>query len=141
MTSTYSAPSKVKLVIHHLFPGIELVSPEYACDGAKCHQPPDKRVYFGLTTHTSFKIKFTQGNSAGILMYELKNIRQFNKNAMSSGDGAKCIQLVIIWKVDLYKEFCVYSRLIEHDKRYIWDRDKLMKLSKWCQLFNIVRLK
>jgi hypothetical protein len=137
MTSAYGAPSKVKLLIHHQFPGIELVSPAYACDNATCHTSPDQRVDFGSTVQVVFNVDLTQCDPVGALMYELKNTKQFNKNASSLLDEATYIQLVMIWKVNNSREFCEVSDMIEHDKGRVWDRSGLMKLVKCYKLYDI----
>jgi hypothetical protein len=129
--------SRVNLVIHHRFHGIELVSPEYACDGADCYLTAEQRVNLGSKAYACFRTNFAKSEPIGILMYELKNTKQSNKNAMSSEDETKCIRLFIIWKINNAKEFCVYSHLIEHDKGHTWDRDKLMKLAKYYTPYNI----
>jgi hypothetical protein len=85
----------------------------------------------------SFNINFTQGEPIGILMYELKNIGQFNNNSISSEYETIQTQLFMVWKINNSKEFCVYSQLIEHDKGRVWDRDRLMKLAKHHQLYDI----
>jgi hypothetical protein len=128
---------KVKLVIRHRFPGIELVSPVYASDGAECPLPPDQRLDVDSTTRVDFNLNITQNESTGILMYELKTTTQSNQNVISSEDEVRCIQLAIIWKINNSKELCVVSYLIEHDKYHVWDRDELMKLVKRYQVFSV----
>jgi hypothetical protein len=92
------APSRSELVIHHQFPGVELVSPVYAFDGAKCYLPPDQRVDAGSTTQVGFNVDLVQEEAEGALMYKLKkkNIDQSNEETMSS-EEAVCIQLVMVW--------------------------------------------
>jgi hypothetical protein len=134
MTSA-DAPLEVKLTIHNQFSGIELVSPDYgSSDGAKCHLSPDQRVVVGSTTQAGYNIDLTQGKLIGILMYELKDKKQFNKNAISSEDEARCIRLFMIWKVNSHKEFRVTSDLIEHAKGLIWDGGELTKLVNCYEL-------
>jgi hypothetical protein len=147
MTSTHSADanqqylnvalSKVKLVIHHQFPSIELVSPIYACDDTTCYFSPVQKVVVGSTMQVDFNIKFSQREPIGILMYELKNTKKFNNDAMPSEDEERYIRLFMAWKVDSSKKFRVVSLLIEHDKGHIWDRDRLMKLAKYYMLYDI----
>jgi hypothetical protein len=129
------APSKVKLIIHHQFPGVELVSPVYGSDGAECCLLPDQKVDVDSMMQTDFDIDPTQEESIGILMYKLqrKYTGQYDKN------NAICIQFVVIWKVNSSGEFRLASRLIEHDKYHTWDRDELMKLAKRYVLFSIRR--
>jgi hypothetical protein len=123
------APSKVKIIIYHRFPGIELVSPVYAGTGIECYLSPDQRVDVGFFTQASFNL--TQGWSTGVLIYKLqkKNIDEFNETT--------CIQLVIKWKVDRFEPFYIKSFLIEHDKGCVWDRATLMKLAKHDKLTDI----
>jgi hypothetical protein len=131
------APSEVRLMIHHQFPGIELVSPVYASDGATCCLSSDQKVDSGFTMQANFDIHPDQEDSIGILMYKLqrKVTDQNDEKAMSS--EAACIHLVVIWKVDNYKEFWSTSHIIEHDKDCVWNRDRLMKLAKRCRLFKV----
>jgi hypothetical protein len=132
-----SVLSGVKLMIYHQFPGIELVYPVYACENATCYLSPDQKVDVGFTTQAGFSIDLSQGEPIGILMYELRNEKQSNKDVISSEDEARCIQLLIIWKVNNSKEFYVDPLLIEHDKGRIWDRDKLMRLANRYKVYDI----
>jgi hypothetical protein len=125
------APSEVRLIIHHQFPGVELVSPAYISTGATCCLSPDQSVDVGSIMQAGFNIDPDQ-ESIGILMYKLQR-----KGIDQSNEEATCIQLVVIWKVNSSKEFCVVSHLIEHDKDRIWDRDGLMRLTECYELFNI----
>jgi hypothetical protein len=137
MTSADS-PLEVKLMIHHQFPGIELVSPSYGSSvGAKCHLSPAQRVVAGSTTQVGYHIDLTRGKAIGILMYELKGTKQFNKNTISSEDEARRIQLFMIWKVNSSKEFLAVSDLIEHDKSRVWNGDELTKLANRYTLRDI----
>jgi hypothetical protein len=72
-------------------------------------------------------------------MYKLqrKNIDRSNEEAISTEDEATCMRLVVVWKINRYNEFCVVSRLIEHAKRHIWDREKLIRLANCYGLFNM----
>jgi hypothetical protein len=131
------APSKVKLTIHHQFPGIELVSPE-CVSNVTCYLS-HQRVDVGSTMKASFNNIPDHDESIGALMYKLqrKNNDQSNENDISNEEEALCTQLVIIWKVYKSGRFYVYSFLIEHDGGRIWNRDQLMELAKRCESFNI----
>jgi hypothetical protein len=124
------ASLKVNLMIHHQFPGIELVSPICACDGATCYLSPDQSVVVGFTTQAGFNIHPDKNESIGILMYEL-NTDPPNKEAISNEEV--CIQLVMIWKVHESGRFYAYSFLIEHDKNRVWD--ELMELARRYESF------
>jgi hypothetical protein len=130
--------SEVKLIIHHQCPGIELVSPVYASDGAKCHLTPYQRAYVGSTTQVGFNINLNQSESVGALMYRLqrKSADQSNEDIASS-EEAICAQLVVIWNVNSLKDFYICLRVIEQDKDYVWDRDSLMKLAEQYSIFGI----
>jgi hypothetical protein len=125
------APSKVKLMIHHQFPGIELVSPLYCSNGAACCLLPDQRVNDGSMVQVGFNIDLSQRESIGVVMYrmERKNADEF--------DEATCTQLVIIWMVDRSEKFSIVSHLLMHDKNCVWNSDKLMELAKHCRLSNV----
>jgi hypothetical protein len=134
-----NTPSKVKLMTHHQFPGIELVSPMYVSDGATCYLSPDQKVDAGSTEQVDFNINLNQRESIGALMYKLqrKNISQSNEDIISSEDELTCTMLIIIWNVNCFKDFYVYSRIIEHDKDRVLNRDSLMKLAEQYSLFGI----
>jgi hypothetical protein len=130
-------PSRVKLIIHHQFPGVELISPVYASDGATCYLSPDQRVNVDSTTQVDFNIDLSQTKSIGILMYKLqrKDFDHANENTISN--EATYIQFVVAWEVYESGVFYVYSCLIEHDKDRVWDRDNLIKLTERCKLYDI----
>jgi hypothetical protein len=128
------APSKVNLMIHHQFPGIELVSPICAGKGATCYLSPDQSVVVDSTTQAGFKFNPNRDESIGILTYELKNVKQLNEEVISDG---VYIQLVMIWKVHKSGRFYAYSFLIEHDKSRVWKRGELMKLAQHYESFII----
>jgi hypothetical protein len=129
---------KMTLIIHHQFPGVELVSPVYFSLLGTCCLSPDQCVDAGSTMQASFNIDPDENQSTGILMYKLqrKNIDQPNVETISN-EETKCIQLVIIWNVDNSKEFYINSLLIEHDEGHVWDRVMLMSLAFSCELFSI----
>jgi hypothetical protein len=128
-------PSKVKLILHHQLPGIELVSPVYAGDGVECYLSPDQTVDIGSTTQAEFNINLTQDEPIGILMYELK--KQVHKDAISNEDETTCIRFYIVWKFNNVKEFCLFSDMIEYDQGCIWDRDRLIRLARRYKTVNI----
>jgi hypothetical protein len=132
------ALSKMKLIIHHQFPGIELVSPIYAGDGVTCYLPPDQKVDVDATTQAGFNIDPDQEKPVGILMYKLqrKNINQSNEEIISNEGEATCTQLVIVWKVKSSEEFSAAPFLIEHDKGGVWNKDKLTRLVNYCEIYG-----
>jgi hypothetical protein len=125
------ASSKVKLMIHHQCPGIELVSSLYYSDGEAYYIPRAQRIDFGTTVQAGFNIDLSRSEFICALMYEIKrkNTNEFNE--------ATCTQLVMIWKVDKFKKIRLIQRLIEHDKGRVWDRDKLMELTNRYESYDI----
>jgi hypothetical protein len=138
-SSQNDVPSKVKLMIHHRFPGVELMSPIYTGDGATCYSSPDQKVDAGSTMQVDFNIDPDQDESIGVLMYKLqrKNANQSNDTIIFNGNEAPYTQLFIIWKVNNSKEFCMVSDLIEYDKGHVWNRIELMRLAKCYELYDI----
>jgi hypothetical protein len=126
----YSAP-EIKLMIHHQFPGIELISPIYASYHATCSLPLEQKVNAGSTMQVRFNVESDQDESISILMCRLGRMNEFNE------DEATCIQLVIVWRIDRFKRLLVVTYLVEHDKSRVWDRNMLMKLARWYKLFDI----
>jgi hypothetical protein len=129
MASTYTGDvsSKVKLIIHHQCPGIELVSPLYCGDGAVGHLSPEQSIDVGSTTQVDFNVDPIYNMSA--FMYKIQR-----KYIDTSDKEATCIQLFVIWKIDKSGEFYIYSCLIEHDKDLVLNRDGMMKLVEHCEL-------
>jgi hypothetical protein len=132
-------PSKVKLTIHNQFPDIELVFPMYSGDDVVCYLPPDQKVDAGSTTRVGFNINFSWRDPAGVLMYKLnrKNVKQFNKGAISNEDEAGCVRLLVAWKINYFNEFHVLSFLMEHDKGRIWDIDMLVGSADDCGPYDM----
>jgi hypothetical protein len=126
------APLEVRLSIHQQFPGIELVSPVYVSNGATCHLLPDQRVYVDSKTQVGFSINPDHEESIGALIYRLQR-----NNTDQPYEETTCIQLIMIWKINSSREFCVVSDLIEHDKDHIWDSIELMNRVAWYALFDM----
>jgi hypothetical protein len=131
-------PSKVKLMVCHQFPGIEMVSPTHASHGATCRLPLDQKVDAGSTIQADFNIHLDYKRSIGVLMYELRRKKADQSNVDGiSNEETKCIQFVIIWSINSSKGFSAASCLIERDKGYVWRRNKLKGLVKYCRLYDI----
>jgi hypothetical protein len=126
-------PLEVKLMVHHQFPGIELVSPMYAGKGLMRYLSPNQSVDAGSTMKAYFKVDFSQDEPINILMCKLERagINELDE------DERTCIQFVIVWKIDEFKRFLVSIYLMEHDRSHVWDRDMLMELAKKERLFDI----
>jgi hypothetical protein len=124
--------SKVKLVLYHQLPDIELVSPVYAGTGVTCYLPPDQKVDVGSTMQFVFDIDPDQVVSTGVLTYRLQR-----KNIDQSNEEAICNQFVVAWKARISGEFHVYLGLRERKQGHIWDEDELMRLAELCKPLNV----
>jgi hypothetical protein len=133
------ALSKVKLLIHHQHPGIRLVSPIGAGDGAACHLSPAQKVDAGSIAQVGLNIDLSQEESTSVLLYKLqrKNIDTSNEKSTSSKDKAICIYFVVIWKIYMSGNFRVALNLTERDRDYVWNSNRLMKLTECCELFDV----
>jgi hypothetical protein len=151
------APSEVKLIVYHRFPGIELISPICIGSDAKSYPSPDRKVVFGSKTQVNFKSirsyktfsgvlyistlrkKKRNESFSGVLMYKLQreNTNPSNVDVISSEEEATCTQFVIVWEINSSKKFSIASYLIEHDKDSVWDEDKLLQLTKYYKPANI----
>jgi hypothetical protein len=118
-----NVPSKVKLIIHHQFPGIKLVSPVHAGGGVTFYLLPDQNVDVGATTQAGFNIHPGREVSTGVLLYNLERKNGFNE------DEETCIQLFMILNVYNSGEFYMISDLIEANRDHVWDEDGLMGLT------------
>jgi hypothetical protein len=127
--------SRIELMIHHQFPGIELSSPAYASRHARCCLRPEQKVNVGTTMQAYFNINPDQDEAISILMCKLERI---NINELSENETT-CIQLLVVWKIDRLKRFYVVTYLMEHDKSHVWNRSKLIKLAEGeDKLFDIL---
>jgi hypothetical protein len=131
----FNTPSKVKLIIHNQFPGVELTFPLYYREGAECYHTPGQKVCVGFTTQAGFNIDYSQNKSIGTLMYKLQR-KDIDEEAISSEEET-CIQFIVTWKFGIFGDFYVAPGLIEHDKSYVWNSYKLMELIEYCKLYDI----
>jgi hypothetical protein len=120
---------KVKLVIHHQFPGIELTSPVYVSRYATCHLSPSQSVHFGSTTQVGFKIDSSRSHSFGVLIYKLEK-----KNVSHQATNTR---LVIIWHVNETRGFRLVSYLEAYDQSHIWDKYRLKRLAEHSKVYSI----
>jgi hypothetical protein len=116
-----SIPSKVKLMIHNQFPGVELISPVYAGKGARCYTSPDRKVYSGSTVRVGFKNHPFYKGFSGALLYKLQKKHTYD---------VSCTRLLMAWEVRESGELFIVSHLIGYDKGRGWNKNRLAKLMK-----------
>jgi hypothetical protein len=119
-------PRSIRLNIHNQCLNIDLLYPAYIDGGySECHRPPSYKVCAGDTMRTNFMIDPDTWHY-GALIYRLKRRQSYE----STEDASSATHLLVGW--GLYnedEEFRADVLLIEHDKRFIWDRNDLRKLN------------
>jgi hypothetical protein len=117
----------VKLNIYNQCANVDLVSPTYITGyRSACLRPPDYKVCASDATRSSFIIK--ENNEAdGVLIYRLQR-RQPRESTETSENASNAVQLLVIWKLLVSKKLDSIVLLVEHDKRFDWDKDDLMGL-------------
>jgi hypothetical protein len=114
-----------KLNIHNQCLNIDLVSPEYSTDvWLKCHRPPDYKVRSGDAMRSSFIISRPGNVSCGVLIYRLKR-RQLHEYIEINEYTSNAVHLLVVWSVSESNELYVDVLLVEHDKRFEWNKDDL----------------
>jgi hypothetical protein len=114
-----------KLNIHNQCLNIDLVSPEYSTDvWLKCHRPPDYKVCAGDAMRSSFIISRPGNVSCGVLIYRLKR-RQLHEYIEINEYTSNAVHLLVVWSVSESNELYVDVLLVEHDKRFDWNKDDL----------------
>jgi hypothetical protein len=125
----------LNIVIHNIYPNLELTSPVCTSLGATYCVPPSQQTNVDAIIETSFGISSEQKDMKGALLYKLQGkyaIRtdgQPNSSITSVKNTTTNIHLLIVWdvKVDYHK---FYVCLIEFPDDFTWDEDKLWTLYK-----------
>jgi hypothetical protein len=123
-----------RMIIHNQCSKINLVSPIYFGNGAVCPKLSDQQIDVNAKTRVCFEINATQDDFEGALLYKVqrhvKSDDQHNMNILTTEineNDAKCIQMLTAWKVEDFR-LSVLLALIEHTKKFTWNRVKLKKL-------------
>jgi hypothetical protein len=126
--------SPVSLNIHNQCQDINLTSPVYFIHGGKWHVVPDQEIDVDAIMRSRLEFDSGQDILEGILVYKIQ--RQHAKSDEFVQDKSKNIQLLVAWHAEHTKGLHVRALLIEHDKEFNWDEDKLRELHQkcWCPL-------
>jgi hypothetical protein len=118
----------VKLNIHNQCLNIDLVSPIYVTNyGLECYRAPDDNVHAGDIMRSGFIINKYSNESFGTLIYRLQR-RQLHEYTMINEYMSSVAQLLVTWRVSEFKELYADVLLVEHDKKFDWNKDNLMDL-------------
>jgi hypothetical protein len=125
----------VLLNIHNQCQNVNLISPVYFVHGGKLHVAPDQEMGASNVIRNSLRFHSGQGVLEGALVYRIQR-RQHAESDESVHDELERIRLLVAWCSKYTGELRVCALLIEHDKEFNWDKDKLKELHKkyWYSL-------
>jgi hypothetical protein len=118
--------SPILLNIYNVYQGISLISPTYFIHGGSLYVAPDQEIDANFMMRNWLKFDSGQDILEGALIYRIQ--RQHAEFDKPIQDGLEDIQLLIVWRGEYKKELHVHILLVEHDKRFNWDKDKLRRL-------------
>jgi hypothetical protein len=118
--------SPISLNIYNGCLHTNLMSPAYFIHGGKWDILPDKRV--DIIHIMRSRLEFDPGQDVleGALVYEIR--RKLIESGEFIQNESKSIHLLVAWHIDHTKGSAVYALLVEHDKEFNWDEDKLRRL-------------
>jgi hypothetical protein len=117
----------IKLIIHNQCLNVGLVSPIYITGNKiECHRPPKSKVCAGDRMKSSFTIK-SDDKSYGVLIYKLQE-KQKHESTEISKDTSNNVHLLVVWCILESDELYADVLLVEYDKGFTWNEDKLNKL-------------
>jgi hypothetical protein len=120
--------SPLSLNIHNQCKDIHLTSPVYFIHGGKRHILPDQEIVFNAVMQNRIEPDPGQDIPEGTLVYKIQRKQ----------DESNRIWLLVAWGVEHTKELHVRAFLVEHDKEFNWDEDKLRQLyQKYWHPLNI----
>jgi hypothetical protein len=117
----------VKLIIHNQCSNIDLISPAYTTNySSECYRTPDHEVFAGNTMSSSFTIG-SDDVFYGILIYKLQR-RQLQGSIEIDEIASSTVHLLVVWRATEPKELYADVMLVEHDKGFDWNNNKLNEL-------------
>jgi hypothetical protein len=122
--------SPVSLNIHNRYQRINLISPICFIHGGKWNVIPDQEIYANVVMRNSLEFDSGQNILEGALVYKIQ--RQHAESDKFIQAESKSVQLLIAWRVDHTKGPHLCALLIEHDKEFNCDEDKLRRLYQKC---------
>jgi hypothetical protein len=129
--------------IFNQYSNVKLVSPVYFGNGAVCPKLSNQQLEIGAIMNDSFEITITQDELDVALLFKLQKCSNWHNTDTSTTETNKNkathAYMLITWKVRDSKPFvCVV--LVENDKAFTWNEDKLKELyeknSSWFNRYN-----
>jgi hypothetical protein len=140
----------MKVNIHNQCSNTKLISLVYFCNDAVCPKLSDQQIDIGTKMKACFEINATQDDFEGALLFKLQREESRSNIYLSnlfvqqkySNDEAKCVRMLIAWKVRISKIF-LYVSLVEHAKNFALNEEILKKLysknQNWIRRYNDIR--
>jgi hypothetical protein len=128
----------LRITIHNLYPGLELMSPIYCSTGTTCHVSSSQQTLLGTKVKAIFGIDSQKRPFKGILLYKIqrkhatRTVKQLHSSTKSIEDTETNIYLLMGWRFKNYGPE-LYEGLIECTDDFTWDEGKLWAL---CYQFN-----
>jgi hypothetical protein len=123
---SFALRSSVSLNIRNRYQVIKLTSPVHFIHGGKWYAVPDQEIDINAVMRDRIEFDSGQDVLEGALVYNMQ--RQHTKSDKLIQNEPKYIQLLVSWRVECTKELHVHALLVEHDKEFNWDEDKLRRL-------------
>jgi hypothetical protein len=115
------------LNIHNRCKDITLTSPVHFTHGGRWNVTPDQKIDVDSVMRNHLELDFERNRLEGTLIYKIQ-WRQCAESDEFIQDESKSIQLLVAWCVDYTKGLDIRASLVEHDKDFNWDEDKLRGL-------------
>jgi hypothetical protein len=126
--------ASLQVEIQNQCSSFELTSPVYFCDGSVCDIPLDQSIAFSNSMQTRFKVDLSRFMFQGAILYRLNatstspdETDTSNATTETSGDDPISMQLLVAWKVSRISGPHLFALLIENDRDFTWNEDKLRK--------------
>jgi hypothetical protein len=128
----------LRITVHNLYRGLELISPVYFSNGTTCHIFPSRQTNASTIMETRFGMDSKQKYFKGALLYKLQRKYaiitddQSDSSTTSIEDIATNMYFLIAWDIRDHNHIFRVC-LIECIDDFIWDEDKLWTL---CQKYS-----
>jgi hypothetical protein len=118
--------SLISLNIHNQSQSVNLISPVYFTHGGMWYVVPDQEIDADAVTRNYLEFNSGQDISEGALAYRIQE--QYIESDKHAQYESKRIQLLVAWRIEHTNGLHVRALLVEHDKEFNWDEDKLRRL-------------
>jgi hypothetical protein len=131
----HALQGSIRVEIQNRCSNLELTSPVYFCDNAKCDMPLEKNVDSNNTVKAKFWCNPSQIMFQGGIMYEVKatstpsNETGANDTTTETNENTSIgVQLLVAWKIGRIGDPCLFTILLEHDSSLTWKEKRLRQL-------------